>query len=196
MSHDCKHECDVGAPVVPFAALHATPVIPKIYWDVYSAEERWKHICCTLDKLIDYANQMGVEINANSDDIAALESSFEKFMESGFFDYYAAQLEQWIEDNAQFIIETAIRQVYFGLTLDGHFVAYIPESWSDIVFDTGADYALDTYGRLILRWDVDGDYNVDQTPEVVRPWGDISEIEWYVRNIMNTLYSSEGGNNG
>lgn len=166
MSHDCKHGCTVGAPVVPFAALHATPVIPKMYWDVYSAEERWKHICCTLDKLIDYANQMGVEINANSDDIAALEASFEKFMESGFFDYYAAQLEQWIEDNAQFIIETAIRQVYFGLTLDGHFVAYIPESWSDIVFDTGSVYGTPEYGRLILSLQVDGEFLPVEQPTI------------------------------
>ena len=87
-------------------------------------------------------------------------------MESGFFDYYAAQLEQWIEDNAQLIIETAIRQVYFGLTLDGHFVAYIPESWSDIVFDTGAVYGTPEYGRLILSLKVDGEFLTVEQPSI------------------------------
>ena len=51
-------------------------------------------------------------------------------------------------------------------------------------------YELDTYGRLILRWDVDSPYdNVDQIPEVVRPYSD-EELENKIRNIMNTLYSS------
>ena len=95
-----------------------------------------------------------------------------------------------IEKNLDFIFKQVVTQIYFGLTLDGRFVAYIPESWNDIIFDTGMVYELDTYGRLILRWDVDSPYdNVDQIPEVVRPYSD-EELENKIRNIMNTLYSS------
>lgn len=126
--------------------------------------------------------------------IDSLTEEFEKFKESGFDDYYADQIERWVNDNLGFIFERYTRGIYFGLTLDGHFVAYIPESWSDVIFDTGMDYSLDTYGRLILRMDVDSPYdNVDQTPEVVRPYTD-EELEIKVRNIMNTLYAIGGGN--
>lgn len=41
-----------------------TPVIPSLYWDVKSAEQRWKEICCDLTKLIEYANQLAVNENA------------------------------------------------------------------------------------------------------------------------------------
>ena len=45
-------------------------------------------------------------------------------------------------------------------------MAYIPESFDDIVFDTGANYGSDEYGRLILRWDVDDSgFAVNQRPE-------------------------------
>jgi len=52
--------------------------------------------------------------------------------------------------------------VFFGVTLDGHFVAYIPESWTDIDFDTGMIYGTPEYGRLILRYEVDSPHDVEQ----------------------------------
>ena len=83
---------------------------------------------------------------------------------------------------------TADKNLLFGLTLEGYFVAYCPESWSDIIFDTGMVYGLDTYGRLILRYDVDSPYdNVDQTHEVIQEI-DEEQLRWYIDNIMRTLY--------
>lgn len=168
-----------------------TPTIPKLYWDTYSQEERIHRICELICKISCYIDMLGDKISMNRTDIDALEAEFEEFKAHGFDDYYAAQVLQWISDNLEWIFTQTAKTVYFGLTLDGYFVAYIPDSWSDIVFDTGMVYELDTYGRLILRWDVDGDPNVDQTPEVVRP--SINDyIEIQVRNIMNTLYSTGG----
>lgn len=146
-----------------------TPVIPQMYWDVYSAEQRYHAICKELNKVICYCEMLGNNVNLNAEGIAELVDEFNKFKESGFYDYYAEQIEQWIKDNLPWLMQTLVRQVYFGLTFEGYFVAYVPESWNDIVFDTGANYALDTYGRLILRWDADSPYTVEQTPEVVRP---------------------------
>ena len=143
-----------------------TPTIPKLYWDVYSQEERIKRICMELHKLCEYATAMNININLNHDMIEALRLEFEKFKDSGFFDYYEAQVKQWIEDNLKWIFTHVAKQVYFGLTLDGHFVAYIPDGWDDIIFDTGMIYGEDTYGRLILRWDVDNSNGeVNQRPE-------------------------------
>lgn len=168
----CKYNgsCDPVRPpwyIPPFPAFtEYTSVMPKMYWDVVSQEQRIHRLCETLDKLICYADMLGVKINVNREDIDSLLDQFNDFKEHGFEDYYEQQLEQWINDNAPLLFEMLAKQVYFGLTLDGHFVAYIPESWNDILFDTGYNYGEDTYGRLILRWDVDesGD-NVNQRPE-------------------------------
>lgn len=144
-----------------------TPVIPSMYWDVYSAEQRYHAICKELCKIISYSDYLGDKVNMNTEDIAELIEEFQKFKESGFYDYYAEQIEQWINDNVEWLFKTFARQVFFGLTLDGHFVAYVPESWADIDFDTGATYGLNTYGRLILRWDADSPHDVNQTPETI-----------------------------
>ena len=138
--------------------------IPKLYWDAFSAEQRYHALCKTLSKLITYADTCGMNIDELSDLYELLASDFEKFKESGFDDYYKEQIEQWVNDNLETLYELLVKQVYFGLTLDGHFVAYIPESWNDIIFDTGMVYGIDTYGRLILRWDVDESHPVQQTP--------------------------------
>lgn len=145
-----------------------TPTLPALYWDVESQEERIKKICLEMHKLCEYANYLGENINLDHETIELIYEEFEKFKDSGFTDYYIDIIKDWIDKNFAEIIKLGIRQVFFGLTDDGHFVAYIPDSWSDIQFDTGAVYSLDTYGRLILRMDVDG-RNVTQIPEVVRP---------------------------
>lgn len=143
-----------------------TTSIPKMYWDVKSQEQRIHGLFMLLNKLICYADMLGDVENETQERLKTLEDLFAKFMESGFNDYYAEQIEQWVKDNLAYLYGTFCKQVYFGLTLDGHFVAYIPDSFSDLIFDTGYEYGKDTYGRLILRWDVDesGD-NVNQRPE-------------------------------
>lgn len=138
--------------MIPFT--QSAPIIPKMYWDVYSQEERIKKICERLQDCVDYCTSVGININLNHEDIVALQTEFEKFKESGFLDYYEAQIETWINTNMPNIIKLAIKTVYFGINDDGYFVAYIPDSWSDITFDTGANYETDEYGRLILLYNV------------------------------------------
>ena len=46
-----------------------------------------------------------------------------------------------------------MKMVWFGLTQDGYFVAYIPDSWDEITFDTGMIYSEDSYGCLMLKWE-------------------------------------------
>lgn len=133
------------------------PTVPQLYWNIDSNEQRYHLLCKQLHKLVCYADMLGEKINIDHAAIDALEKEFEKFKESGFLDYYEKQLEAWINANMPDIIGKYIRMVFFGLTLDGYFVAYIPEGngWDDIVFDTGAVYGTYEYGRLILLMDVD-----------------------------------------
>ena len=129
-----------------------TPTIPKMYWDVESQEQRIHAICKQLHKLVCYADMLGDKINLNREDIDDLQRLFEQFMESGFDDYYAEQVEKWIDEHLEFIYDHTIKQIYFGLTDDGYFVAYIPESWDDITFDTIMNYSDANYGSLTLSY--------------------------------------------
>lgn len=149
-------------PIAPYGSFtEYTPALPQFYWDVYSAEQRIKHMCYEIEKCIDYADMLGLNLNITHDDVAKLQTDFKKFMESGFEDYYEQKLEEWIRNNVAEIFNTLAKMVFFGLTDDGYFCAYIPDSWSDITFDTGAVYGRADYGRLILRFDADGTGVID-----------------------------------
>lgn len=63
--------------------------------------------------------------------------------------------KEWMRDNLLDLMGDLAKQVYFGLTTDGYFVAFIPESWDDIRFNTtGYDYQIAGYnfGHLVLSY--------------------------------------------
>ena len=64
-------------------------------------------------------------------------------------------IRKWLEVNALDLIGELVKMVFFGLTDDGYFVAYIPDSWSDITFGTtGYDLIIPgyEYGHLVLTY--------------------------------------------
>lgn len=65
-------------------------------------------------------------------------------------------IETWLTTHATEVISAIIKNVWFGLTDSGYFVAYVPESWSDIIFKTtGFDIELELmpeYGHLVLQY--------------------------------------------
>lgn len=129
-----------------------TPTIPKMYWDVESQEQRIHAICSQLHKLVCYADMLGDKISINREDIDELQKLFKQFMESGFDDYYADQVEKWINEHLEYIYRYTIKQIYFGLTEDGYWCAWIPESWEDITFDTIMNYSDPNYGSIVLKY--------------------------------------------
>lgn len=159
-----KTPAEILSRIPLFAAFtDFTPTVPKLYWDVYSQEERIKAICEALDKLVCYANKMGIQINLCEEEIEKLYNEFEDFKAGAFDDYYVAILEAWINNHMPEIISKSIKMIFFGLTDDGYFCAYIPQSWSDLMFDTGYDYGWYDYGRLKILFEPEGFGVIDNT---------------------------------
>ena len=141
----------------------ATPTIPKFYWDVKSQEQRIKIMCYLIQGLIESYESADIRITKNASDIAELQKLFKDFVEHGFDEYYEQQVIEWISQHIGVLYDQLARQVFFGLTSDGYFCAYIPESWKEIEFDTGAIYGTEEYGRLILRFAADGHGVINNT---------------------------------
>jgi hypothetical protein len=123
-------------------------------------------------------------------EVEALQAEFEKFKESGFVDYYAEQIRDWINENVPWLFETFAKMVFFGLTDDGYFCAYVPESWSDIEFDTGATFGQYDYGRLILRYNVDGSGVIDNTGRYDD--ASVRALRERIEHMEHTLYTRLG----
>ena len=60
-------------------------------------------------------------------------------------------MERWWKNNAVDLVGSLVKFVFFGLTLDGYFCAYIPENWRDINFDTIMTPG-DDYGKLCILY--------------------------------------------
>lgn len=140
-------------------------VLPAVYDDSLSYYELLCKVVRYLNENVEAFNRLVDKVNMTVAELEELRKAFEKFLDGGFDSYFQKVIEKWIAANLSFIFKTVVKQVYFGLTDDGYFVAYIPNSWDDIVFDTGMDYSLANYGCLILRWETASPHTVNQLGE-------------------------------
>lgn len=67
---------------------------------------------------------------------------------------------KWMRENAFDLVGELVKMVFFGITDDGYFVAYIPEGWDDIIFNTtGYDISIAgyDYGHLTMSFEIGGE---------------------------------------
>ena len=136
--------------------LNSTPVIPKLYWGVYSQEERILHICKEIGNMVAYLDEVGIKVNATHEEVEALAKELADFYDNfadDFQVYYEERIAEWLDEHMREVIEASMRFLWFGLSDEGYFVAYIPSNWDNLHFDTGMVYSdPDTYGHLILTY--------------------------------------------
>ena len=87
--------------------------------------------------------------------ISDLQTLLDNIAAGNFPEEISNAIKNWIVRNFDDIVGTMIKTVWFGLTDSGYFVAYIPESWQDIVFrTTGYDMTTELqpdFGHLVLQ---------------------------------------------
>lgn len=119
-------------------------VLPLVYDDSLSYYEVLCKVVKYINDLIDSDKEIIKDIDGLRADMAEVQQWIDNF------DSHAEELfRQMIED----YIAT---MVFFGITDDGYFVAYIPENWDDITFNTtGLDIIIPIqpeYGHLVLSY--------------------------------------------
>lgn len=139
-------------------------LIPSVYDESLSYYEQIAKVLSVLEEVIKHLG----ETDANAEELKrlyySLKEQFDEFVDGGFEEYYEALLKAWIDKNAPSIVkDMLLTGVFFGLTSDGYFCAYKPSTWEDVQFDTGAIYGTEEYGRLILRYYVNGQGVINNT---------------------------------
>lgn len=134
-------------------------VLPLVYDDSLSYYE-------VLCKLTDYMNvvianqdffnktleEYGLTIEQLQKDVEDLQAELEKVKNGDYISLYLDSIIAWVDKNLQGLVARIVKYVCFGLTQNGYFIAYIPDSWDFITFDTIIDTTSDLYGHLVLRW--------------------------------------------
>lgn len=132
-----------------------TPTIPKMYWDVYSQEQRIKELCKNYSKCEQYLDIVAKLTNDwakdYSEEVAAKLDEFAALLDFGS----ETTITKWIEKNLEYIYDETIAQIFFRLDDSGYLIAHVPSGWSEIKFSTPMDYSdQTTYGRLCLTYDM------------------------------------------
>lgn len=120
-------------------------VLPLVYDDSLSYYEVLCKVVNYINKLIDSDKEIIDDIDALKDDIKIVEEWINKHNDTSYMEELIAQY---------------IKTVIFGLTDNGYFVAYIPDSWNEIDFSTSQYDDFTTlepeFGHLILSINVEG----------------------------------------
>lgn len=97
-----------------------TPVIPKLYWDVYSQEERIKRLCKEYDKITHYISMLADSLNDINTNVDEILTEFETKITEQLQAQDEKITEQLEAQDAK--IDTAIKDL----------IAYVEQTMNDI----------------------------------------------------------------
>lgn len=130
-------------------------VLPLVYDDSLSYYEvlcrLTEYIQTMIDKMGDY-DRLEAQIQQLQTEVNLVKDELDKVKNGDYVSLYIDALANWIDKNLQEMVARIVKYIWFGLTDDGHFAAYVPDSWDFIRFDTGMVTDSDTYGHLLLYY--------------------------------------------
>lgn len=89
-------------------------------------------------------------LNSAMADLAAAQKCINDRLNNG--DFENGKFLEWADKNLPAMVCEMVRFVWFGLTPDGHFCAYVPANWNWLIFNTGTDITEPEYGHLIITY--------------------------------------------
>lgn len=89
----------------------------------------------------------------HEDEYAQLKELYDQIISGNFPPSITEAFYNWCYDNIIDLVGALVKHVFFGLTDNGYFCAFIPDNWSDITFDSIDDGDDPLYGHLVLMYD-------------------------------------------
>ena len=123
------------------------------YTDFHELNLDW--VISTVKDLFAAVHEIDSWIDNHQAEYEELKALYDDIIAGVFPDSIKAAFVNWMNANAIDLVGQMVKMVIFNITDDGYFVAYIPESWEDILFGTsGLDEIIPgiDYGRLILSY--------------------------------------------
>lgn len=124
------------------------------YTDFHELNLSW--VIVKVKNLLDRIQQLENWEEEFKEEFDKIKELYDDLLAGNFPPEFLDALNTWLDKNAIDIIGRMVKMVIFNITDDGYFVAYIPESWDEIVFNTtGLDIVLPLqpeYGHLVLSY--------------------------------------------
>ena len=121
------------------------------YTDFHELNLSW--VIERIKKLMGQVSNLETWRAQHENEYQQLKDLYDAVMSGDFPPSIVEAFEDWMSRNAIELVGKLVKHVYFGLTDDGYFCAFIPDNWSDITFDTIDDFSDPLYGHLMLMYD-------------------------------------------
>ena len=115
------------------------------------------YVLSTVKSLFAAVQEIDGWMDQHQAEYEELKQLYDDIMAGNFPDSIKQAFVNWMNANALDLVGQLVKTVIFNITDDGYFVAYIPESWNDILFGTtGLDTTIPgyDYGHLVLSYDI------------------------------------------
>lgn len=123
------------------------------YTDFHELNLDW--VISTVKQLTEAIQQIDGWIENHQQEYDELKALYDQIIAGNFPPSIKNAFAVWMQQNALDLVGQLVKMVIFNITDDGYFVAYIPESWDDIIFGTtGLDEIIPgyDYGHLVLSY--------------------------------------------
>ena len=123
----------------------------------YDSDLGW--LIKTVKTLCETAETLGEWKTQHEEEYDQLKALYDALMSGNFPPEISEAFDRWARQNMPRLVQDMVMSVWFGITDDGYFVAYIPDSWNEIIFNTtGLDITIPDYdyGHLVLSYNIGG----------------------------------------
>lgn len=154
-SNKFKFYCQKVLPLVYDESLSYYEVLCKLtdYMNtMFETQENYEAALAQLNIQQQNLSNQFIELRQSiSADLAEMNETLEKIKNGDYIDLYLDPIKEYIDENVQKLVAQIVSYVSFGLTADGYFSAYIPDSWDFLGFDT-IPYGDPLECHLVLNW--------------------------------------------
>lgn len=100
-----------------------------------------------------YQNNIDAKIAQLNATVQECYNEVQKLINGEYIETYVQALATWIDNNLQVMVSKIVKYVWFEINEDGYFIAWIPDTWDFIDFDTDMNPDSEDYGKLALLWE-------------------------------------------
>ena len=121
----------------------------------YDSDLGW--LIKTVKKLTELVEGLEGWKTEHEEEYEQLKALYDAIMSGNFPESVSNAFSKWMQENALSLVGELVKMVFFEITPEGYFIAYIPDGWDDITFNTtGYDVAIPgwNFGHLVLSYTV------------------------------------------
>lgn len=171
-----------------------TPVIPKFYWDVYSQEQRIKHLCEEYDRLAHYASMLADEINeieaVTPEELQAVVDYFNAHLAAlkKLIEQLEAGTLQWDVQHGDYrdTVE-AQRDMFNDVTV--HSMTIAEFNTLDLTVETLADCGLNCRGLAVMSYWLVDQFDIS---DIYKADGTTPSVKFTTKFLSSALVNANG----